>query len=103
MKKRIRHLGQQWLRAGRRLEQKMMAQQRDQKQVQGTEGEPEPLGTRGVGTAARKTQLWKLVGLQGRPGVCGHEPTGIWVVAGVGWILEMGAAGWRCCPAATGV
>ncbi|KAM4890227.1 alpha-1,6-mannosylglycoprotein 6-beta-N-acetylglucosaminyltransferase B isoform 2-T2 [Sylvia borin] len=33
MKKRIRHLGQQWLRAARRLEQKLAGRQRDQKHI----------------------------------------------------------------------
>lgn len=33
MKKRIRHLAQQWLRAARRLEQKLKGRQRDQKHV----------------------------------------------------------------------
>ncbi|XP_032858285.1 alpha-1,6-mannosylglycoprotein 6-beta-N-acetylglucosaminyltransferase B isoform X3 [Tyto alba] len=33
MKKRIRHLAQQWLRAARRLEQKLKGQQRDQKHI----------------------------------------------------------------------
>ncbi|NWZ09802.1 MGT5B acetylglucosaminyltransferase, partial [Agelaius phoeniceus] len=33
MKKRIRHLAQQWLRAARRLEQRLVGQQRDQKHI----------------------------------------------------------------------
>lgn len=33
MKKRIRHLGQQWTRAARRLEQKLKGRRRDQKHV----------------------------------------------------------------------
>lgn len=95
MKKRIRHLAQQWLRAARRLEQKLAGRQRDQKHVRGALGEHTgEWGQLGWERAGRKIHLWKHMGLQCRSVVHGHDPTGIWDVAGL-VLLNNGGGFWR--------
>lgn len=61
MKKRIRHLAQQWLRAARRLEQKLAGRQRDQKHVWGILGEQTgklSLGAAGMGGKFIFGSMW---------------------------------------------
>lgn len=95
MKKRIRHLAQQWLRAARRLEQKLAGRQRDQKHVRGALGEHTgEWGQLGWERAGRKIHLWKHMGLQRRSVVLGHDSTGIWDVAGL-VLLNNGGGFWR--------